>query len=46
MQRAASRMDIESLHARKNFEYKNDLIRLKFLLRDKPIVVKDLKHVF
>jgi hypothetical protein len=33
MQRAASRMDIESLHARKNFEYKNDLIRLKFLLR-------------
>lgn len=32
MQRAASRMDNGNLLVRKNFEYINDLIRLKFLL--------------
>jgi hypothetical protein len=32
MQRAASRIDIGNLHTRKNFEYKNNIIRLKFLL--------------
>jgi hypothetical protein len=34
MQRAASRIDIGNLQARKNFEYMNNLIRLKFLLRE------------
>jgi hypothetical protein len=34
MQRAATHTDKGNLHARKNFEYKYVLIRLKFLLRE------------